>query len=208
MNISDAYNEWSAQYDTNVNKTRDLEKLAAQTLLQNLDYSQVLELGCGTGKNTQWLAEQAQSLMAFDFSEGMMALAKKKITATHVQFVQADLNQTWPAPDHTFDLVTCSLVLEHIDNLTHIFQEAHRVLQPKGSFYLCELHPFKQYGGTKARFERGDKTIELPVFIHHVSDYVQAALRSSFQLSDIREWFDAPDRKDVPRLISFRFQKQ
>ncbi len=210
MEISQAYNEWSSQYDSNENKTRDLEKVAAQSLLAEVEYSAVLELGCGTGKNTEWLAQKATSVVAFDFSEGMMALAQQKVRAAHVRFQFTDITQRWPVANEQIDLVTCSLVLEHIRDLAPIFQEAERVLKPNGSFYLCELHPFKQYQGTKARFERGDTTVELPVFVHHVSDYVQPAIASSFQLADLKEWFDNPENRtgQLPRLISFRFTKR
>ena len=55
MNIREAYNHWSAQYDTNMNPTRDLEGVALREMLADLSFKQVLEIGCGTGKNTAWL---------------------------------------------------------------------------------------------------------------------------------------------------------
>lgn len=55
MEIKQAYDAWAAQYDTNLNKTRDLEGLAPRLSLAKLPFSKVLEIGCGTGKNTEWL---------------------------------------------------------------------------------------------------------------------------------------------------------
>jgi ubiquinone/menaquinone biosynthesis C-methylase UbiE len=207
MKISDAYNEWSEQYDTNANKTRDLEKIAARSLLKDLAYRNVLELGCGTGKNTEWLVEKADKLTALDFSEKMMEVAKQKVNSPQVVFKQADLTHEWPIEDNQVDLITCSLVLEHIEDLTHIFKEASRTLMQGGHFYLTELHPFKQYNGTKARFERTDGTFELVVFVHHVSDYVNAALSNGFKVLMLKEWFDEDSESKIPRLLSFVFQK-
>ena len=54
MNNRQAYNLWSETYDTVENKTRDLEARALRESVagENLD---ILEIGCGTGKNTEWL---------------------------------------------------------------------------------------------------------------------------------------------------------
>lgn len=36
--IKKAYNLWEAQYDTNINKTRDMESLSLRETLQNTDF--------------------------------------------------------------------------------------------------------------------------------------------------------------------------
>ncbi|HEY1024796.1 MAG TPA: class I SAM-dependent methyltransferase [Sphingobacteriaceae bacterium] len=59
MNTQSAYDLWSAQYDTNENKTRDLEGKALREVLSSYSFNNVLEIGCGTGKNTQYLLEKA-----------------------------------------------------------------------------------------------------------------------------------------------------
>ena len=51
MSIENAYNIWAHQYDKNVNRTRDLDKKCTIETLNNLVFKNVLELGCGTGKN-------------------------------------------------------------------------------------------------------------------------------------------------------------
>jgi ubiquinone/menaquinone biosynthesis C-methylase UbiE len=50
MNIKEAYNHWAKQYDTNLNKTRDLEAVALRESLANISFQTCLEIGCGTGK--------------------------------------------------------------------------------------------------------------------------------------------------------------
>ena len=96
----------------------------------------------------------------------MLAKAKRKITSENVVFKQLDLRETWDFADESFDLITCSLALEHIENLDFVFAEAARVLRANGKFYFGELHPFKQYQGTKARFETGEGIFELECFVH------------------------------------------
>jgi ubiquinone/menaquinone biosynthesis C-methylase UbiE len=55
MSIQKAYDNWSSQYDNNDNKTRDLEARALQETLAGIQFTNCLEIGCGTGKNTAWL---------------------------------------------------------------------------------------------------------------------------------------------------------
>ncbi len=207
MSIENAYNQWASQYDSMENKTRDLEKLAKQKTLASIDFKSVLELGCGTGKNTEWISEKASYVLAIDFSEEMIAKAKEKIIADHVFFANADISKPWNFTKEKFDLATCSLILEHIQNLDFVFSEAFKVLEKEGLFYICELHPFKQYTGSKARYEQDNKLHVLECYTHHLSEYLDAATKNGFELKLIDEWFDSEDRTEIPRLISFLFKK-
>ena len=84
MNTKQAYNIWAAQYDTNDNKTRDLEGLALKLSLATVSFNKVLEIGCGTGKNTEWLIDKAVQITAVDLSDQMLARAKDKFTSNKV----------------------------------------------------------------------------------------------------------------------------
>jgi ubiquinone/menaquinone biosynthesis C-methylase UbiE len=207
MTIKDSYNSWAENYDEMKNKTRDLEKASIRKTLIKYNFERVIELGCGTGKNTKWLAERAKHLTAIDFSEEMLLRAKKKIKSHSVKFIKSDLTKPWKVKNNFADLISCSLVLEHISNLNFIFREAGNKLKTNGIFYICELHPFKQYLGTKARYETENGTIELEVFVHNVSEYIKSALNNGFELLELKEWFDASDKIKPPRLISFIFKK-
>ena len=83
MSTRKLYDQWSSTYDVVENKTRDLEKQACQSLLADITADSIIELGCGTGKNTVWLAEKATHLTCIDVSEEMMAKAKIKIKSTN-----------------------------------------------------------------------------------------------------------------------------
>ncbi|MFN8266322.1 MAG: class I SAM-dependent methyltransferase [Chitinophagaceae bacterium] len=207
MNIQQSYNNWSSQYDTNLNKTRDLEAVSLRETLQDIPFNSCLEIGCGTGKNTVWLLQKAGHLLAVDLSEGMLALAKEKVQAPHVQFVQADITGDWNFAQQPFDLVTFSLVLEHIEDLGSVLAKASAVTQPGGYLYIGELHPFKQYSGSKARFETEAGTQVVDCYTHHLSDFTSAAQQNGYQLVFCKEYFDDNDRTTVPRIITLLFQK-
>jgi ubiquinone/menaquinone biosynthesis C-methylase UbiE len=205
MGIQNAYNEWSGIYDSNENRTRDLDKNVTRETLADQHFNSILEIGCGTGKNTIFLAQIGTKVHALDFSQGMIEKAKEKVRAGNVRFSTADLTERWPCEDSTYDLVTCNLVLEHIEDLSHIFSDAARVLQPNGRFLINELHPFRQYYGTKARFERGQEIVEVEAYVHHISDFTKAAHANGLKLVRLDEYWLTDDQDKPPRLISFIF---
>jgi len=207
MSIEKSYNSWAAQYDTNENKTRDLDKKATIETLFNYEFENVLELGCGTGKNTKWLITKAKFVIGLDFSEEMLKKAKSKILSDKVRFQKANLIKPWNVEDNFFDLIICSLTLEHIDNLDFIFNQAYQKLKTGGKFFICELHPARQYIGSKAKYETENGIEELEVYVHHLSDYLSSAKNNSFKLLELNEWFDNSPENEIPRLISFVFSK-
>ncbi len=207
MSIQNAYNEWSGIYDSNENLTRDLDQKVTRETFAGKYFKSILELGCGTGKNTVFYAQLGANVHALDFSEGMIEKARGKVKAGNVRFSTADLTKRWPCEDAAYDLVTCNLVLEHIEDLSHIFSEAARVLEAKGKFFINELHPFKQYGGTKARFEQGGNMIEVTAFVHHISDFTNAAVANGLRLVTLNEYWHEADQNKPPRLVSFLFEK-
>ncbi len=207
MSTRQLYDRWSATYDDVENKTRDLEKIAGQQILRDIIADSIIEIGCGTGKNTEWLADKATHLTAVDLSSQMLDRARDKVKRDNVIFQQADITQGWDFTDRKADLITCSLILEHISDLFPVFQDVKDHLKENGHFYVCELHPFKQYGGSKARFETTEGTQVLDCYIHHVSDYLNAASRNELVLVQMNEWFDDNDRAGIPRLVSFLFRK-
>jgi len=178
-----------------------------RNLLAGRHFDSILELGCGTGKNTVIFAEIGDYVHALDFSEGMIQKAIEKVKEENVRFDAADLTNPWNCKDNDYDLVSSNLVLEHIEHLSHIFSEATRVLKTDGQFLLNELHPFRQYKGTKARFERGEEIVEVEAFVHHISDFVHAAEANGLKLVNLNEYWHAEDEGKPPRLVSFVFEK-
>jgi ubiquinone/menaquinone biosynthesis C-methylase UbiE len=207
MSIEKAYNIWADQYDTNQNKTRDLDSISTIQTLNKYNFSNVIELGCGTGKNTSFLLKKAEKVIGLDFSQEMLKRAQEKITDQRVEFQKADLRMNWKIDDDFADLITSSLVLEHIENLDFVFNQVNRKLKKDGLFFVSELHPFKQYSGSKAKFESENGTQELETFVHHISEYLKVAIENGFELVELEEWFDDQNKIGIPRLIGIVFRK-
>lgn len=207
--IARDYDRWSAHYDDDLNATRDLDATVLRSAPLRLAGHDVLEIGCGTGKNTVWLASAARHLTAMDFSSGMLECARRRVVAANVTFIRHDIRDPWPVADRAVDVVVGNLVLEHVDDLAAIFAESARVLRVGGQLFLCELHPFKQLHGSQARFAdpvTGD-TVHVQAFQHTVSEYVNTALAAGFALRELGEWPDADGGAGAPpRLLSVLFE--
>jgi len=208
MEVREAYNRWAGQYDTNGNKTRDLEAGSLRETLEDFNFKQCLEIGCGTGKNTEWLALKSAEVTAVDLSEEMLAVAKQKIKSGNVEFQRFDITEPWAFTENRFDLITFSLVLEHIENLNDIFKKVSKATAPNAYLYIGELHPYKQYAGSKARFDTEEGQQVVNSFSHHLSDFTKSAKENGFQIESVNEYFDNNDRTKIPRILTLLFRKK
>ena len=208
--VARAYDRWSRRYDDDDNTTRDLDARVVRQSPLHLAGARVLELGCGTGKNSQWLAAQARELVALDFSPGMLDVARRRVRAAHVRFVEHDITRPWPVEPASCDVVLGNLVLEHVHELGPIYAEASRALRPGGQLYFCELHPYRQLRGSQAHFEDAETNQIVPVtaYRHSVSEYVNGGLDAGFALRLLGEHVEENAFADsAPRLLSVLFER-
>ncbi len=203
--VADAYDRWSRQYDDDQNATRDLDAFVLRQVPLHLAGARVLEVGCGTGKNSAWLVSQARELIALDFSPGMLDVARRRVPSSRARFVEHDVTRPWPVEAGSIDVVVGNLVLEHVRELAPVFAEAARVLRAGGQFFLCELHPYRQLRGGQAHFvdRRTEETVQVAAYRHTVSEYVTEALTAGFVLRALGEWLEADAEPSTPpRLLS------
>lgn len=208
--VASAYNRWAASYDADKNTTRDLDATVVRKAPLVLEGREVLELGSGTGKNTSYLAEHAKSVIAMDFSEGMIARAHERIATSNVTFIRHDVRDTWPVPPDSVDIVVGNLILEHVHDLAPVYFEAARVLRPGGQLFICELHPYRQLLGSQAHFTdpATGETVQLTAHVHTVNEYVNGGIEAGFELRSLGEWTEDEALPDAPpRLISLLFQR-
>ena len=209
--VADAYDRWSRQYDDDRNATRDLDASVLRQAPLHLAGARVLEVGCGTGKNSAWLVTQARELIALDFSPGMLDVARRRVRSSSARFVEHDITRPWPAETGSVDVVVGNLVLEHVRELAPVFREAARVLRGGGQLFVCELHPYRQLRGGQAHFVdvRTDETVQVAAYRHTVSEYITDALAAGFVLRALGEWLE-PDAEPAapPRLLSLLLERE
>jgi hypothetical protein len=81
------------------------------------------------------------------------------------------------------------------------------VLNKGGFIYVGELHPYKQYAGTKARFETEKGVHVLECFNHNISEFIQSAKKFQLTVADVNEYFDNDEKMGIPRILTMLFKK-
>lgn len=93
-----------------------------------------LDLGCGGGFLSNFLASQGHSVTGVDLSGPSLTVAKKHDSTGKVQYLRADA-QNVPLPDGSQDVVCAMDFLEHVENPLGVVGEAARLLRPGGIFF-------------------------------------------------------------------------
>lgn len=183
------YDRWSVVYDHDANPLPPLEEPIVHAAIGTVLGLSSLDLGCGTGRHALWLADEGASVIAIDFSEGMLTEARRKPGAERIDFREHDLHQPLPFSDEQFDVIISGLVLEHLEDLPSFFAEAFRVLREGGIAVFSTLHPSMFLRGSQARFtDPATRELILPGSIpHSMSDLVMASLRAGFQIKGMVE---------------------
>jgi ubiquinone/menaquinone biosynthesis C-methylase UbiE len=106
--------------------------------------SRGLDVGCGVGLYTQWLAEAIGphgQVLGIDPSAERLATARhligQNLPTTRLEFRQGD-GTALAAADESFDWVWCGDVLHHIDQPVVALKEFRRVLRPGGRIIIKE----------------------------------------------------------------------
>src|SRR5215212_7758758 len=170
----EGYDRWAPVYDHDANPLQALEEPHLRELVGDVRGLSVLDLGCGTGRHTLWLAAAGARVTAVDFAEGMLAEARRKPGAEAVRFLAHDLHDPLPLPDGAFDRVVSRLVLEHLRDLGGFFREARRVLRPGGRAVVSAMHPAMFLRGSQARFTdpASGELVRPGSLPHSVADFV------------------------------------
>jgi SAM-dependent methyltransferase len=103
-----------------------------------LPVGHVLELACGTGWWTQWLARSAALVTAVDAAPEMLALNRERVAQSNVRYEQADLF-SW-RPHEQYDLVFFAFWLSHVpeDRFEAFWRLVEEAVAPHGRFFFID----------------------------------------------------------------------
>jgi 2-polyprenyl-6-hydroxyphenyl methylase / 3-demethylubiquinone-9 3-methyltransferase len=95
----------------------------------------VLDVGCGAGFLSNYLATEGFAVEGLDASEQSLAVASSHDSTRSVRYVSGDA-LSLPYPDKSFDVVCAMDFLEHVEDPAGVVAEAARVLRPGGLFFF------------------------------------------------------------------------
>ena len=99
----------------------------------------ILDIACGTGTSSAALTAAGVHVVAADFSEGMIQVARKRHAGNpNIEFVQADATAL-PFAAEEFDAVTISFGLRNVALPKKALAEFYRVTKPGGRVVICEF---------------------------------------------------------------------
>ena len=137
----DFHDDWAGQI--NLDEILVDESFQASTCPENrhiisrlspLKDKRVLELGCGAGEASVYMAKQGAKVVAGDLSEEMLKVALKLAARHNVKIETLKTSADRLAvEDESFDVVYAANLLHHVD-IEPTLKEVHRALKPGGTF--------------------------------------------------------------------------
>jgi len=97
----------------------------------------IVEIGCGIGRMTEFMAQRYKKVVGTDISAEMIRQGKRRLTGiANTELFETD-GESIPLPDSSVDIVFSYLVFQHIRSKVMIensFKEVYRVLKKDGLF--------------------------------------------------------------------------
>jgi SAM-dependent methyltransferase len=119
-----------------------LERPALRSLVPtDLVGATVLDAGCGSGAQAQWLLDQGAEVIGIDLSPRMIEEARRRCPVRG-RFLVADLAEPLPLEPRSVDGITCSLALHYIRDWSTPLRSFASALRPGGWAVLSLDHPF------------------------------------------------------------------
>ncbi|KAF2809069.1 S-adenosyl-L-methionine-dependent methyltransferase [Mytilinidion resinicola] len=237
------YDAWAPVYDTDGNMLQAIDDLELATLLPTFLNSvtasftstslptsqtpdpertlQILDLGCGTGRNTLKLATHPYpphlhiSITGIDFSAPMLALARAKLASTPLSPAIASTTLhhadafAAPAPAvlatlPQFDAIISTLVLEHVP-LAAFWQRVVWLLKPGGVALVTNMH--EEMGRvSQAGFVAGDgRKVRGESWAHGVAETGEVARGCGLEVLGV--WERAVEEGDLEGGVGERGRK-
>ncbi len=150
LNKETAYDKWHGQYafedDTESVWHRFVKKQISQ---DNLEGMTLLEIGCGRGGLSDYLASINQppsKIFACDYSAEALEIAKIRFAHQKSITWQKEDIQALSFSSNTFDRIISCETIEHVPQPEKAIRELYRVLKPGGILYLTCPNYFNFFG--------------------------------------------------------------
>jgi ubiquinone/menaquinone biosynthesis C-methylase UbiE len=103
----------------------------------------VVDLGCGNGASSRWLARAGADVIGVEVSPAMVERARawEERTPLGIEYLVSDAAHAPSLPDASADRVVANMVLHDMEDAAGFFREASRLLRRSGRLVASLLHP-------------------------------------------------------------------
>jgi len=151
-NIKSAYNKSATIYNDFVESEISHNSLAetpfVQQLMGKVKGLRILDICCGAGRYSIWMAQNGAHVTGIDFSEKLIELGRDKIkdTELNIEFVHADIEDVGFLEGEQYDGIICGMAIEYLSDIKTLFYKLSKIIKPKGWFIISSNHPIRNFG--------------------------------------------------------------
>lgn len=173
-------------YERAMRADRKVYKFMYDRIPKVIEGKEVLEIATGPGLLAKHVAYAAKRMIATDYSDGMIAEARKGEYPDNLTFEVADATNL-PYDDDSFDVVLIANALHIMPNPEKALQEIDRVLKDKG--VLIAPNFVKHKGGFISRTWSGILKIAGVKFEHQwqTEDYKEFLEKNGWKVKNCKE---------------------
>jgi ubiquinone/menaquinone biosynthesis C-methylase UbiE len=195
---------WDERMDAGETWQRHLIQPAVERLLELRPGERVVEIACGNGEFARRMAELGASVLATDFSEGMLERARARggdVEYRRVDATDEDALLTLGDPG-SFDAVVSNMAIMDMTSIEPMASAVARLLRAGGRFVLSTLHPAFNSGAvvptTELVYRDGDMR---NVYSVKVSSYAKPSIGKGVAIpgQPVEQWYFHRSMSDIFR---------
>jgi len=147
-NARDAWNTNARFWDEHMSEGNDFFNVLVWPVVERLlsikDGEPILDIACGNGVTSRRLFKLGAKVVAIDFSEILIGIARQREYGRDVDYRVIDVTDYETLVDigqNEFDAALCNMALMDIADIDPLAKALGKMLRPGGAFVFSVLHP-------------------------------------------------------------------
>ncbi|OGO43854.1 MAG: hypothetical protein A2137_00790 [Chloroflexi bacterium RBG_16_58_8] len=146
--VKNIWNTNAAFLDSRMQEGNDFHKILIEPnqldMLQIKNGDSILDIACGNGQFARKMAELGAKVIATDFSEEFIKIARSKTLSDKIDYRvidvtdKRDLNKL---KEYKFDSIVCTMAIMDIENIEPLISYLPKILKNNGKFVFSIMHP-------------------------------------------------------------------